>query len=97
MSESRKKRRKRNSGQNRGIGRNALSLHTTKEGTNQFKNKQKNPPRTDIKSNWEVQQQRSKEETFIETGRWGGDRQLGWRGLMARWWLANWVVPLECR
>ena len=31
-----------------------------------------------------------KEETFIQTG---GDGQLGQRGLAARWWLEDQVVP----
>ena len=34
-----------------------------------------------------------KEETFIQTGRRGGDRQPGQRGLMAKWLLADTVVP----
>ena len=37
-----------------------------------------------------------KEETFIQTGRRGRDGQPGWRGLMARWWLAEQVVPHLC-
>ena len=35
---------------------------------------------------------RRKKETFIQTGRRGGDRQPGWRGLVARWQLADQAV-----
>ena len=37
----------------------------------------------------EVLYQGDKEETFIQTRRKGRDRQPGWRGLMARWGLAD--------
>ena len=40
-----------------------------------------------------------KEETLIQTGRRGGDKKPGHRGLgggEARWWLADQVVPHTC-
>ena len=58
--------------------------------------------RTARKSNWNSDNQGVQEETFIQTGRRGRDRQPGWRGLMARQqradqvgeqWLADQAVP----
>ena len=37
----------------------------------------------------EVQYQGVKEETFIQTGRRGGNGQLVWKGLAARWQLED--------
>ena len=34
---------------------------------------------------WKSDNQGDKEETFIQTGRRGGDGQAGWRGLGATW------------
>ena len=43
--------------------------------------------RTDRKSNGkEVRHQVDKKETYIQTGRRGGDGQPGWRGLALPWW-----------
>ena len=50
---------------------------------------------------WKSDNQGVKEETFIQTGRKGGDGQTGWSRLatrqwlvdQVRWWLTEWVVP----
>ena len=39
---------------------------------------------------WKSDTQGDKEQTFIQTGRRGRDRQPGQRGYEARWWLATW-------
>ena len=40
---------------------------------------------------WKFENQRVKEETFIQTGRRGGDGHLGGEySLVARWWLEDW-------
>ena len=39
----------------------------------------------------ESKNQGDKEETFIQTGRRGGDGQPGQRGLTARQWLVDWA------
>ena len=44
---------------------------------------------TENRTVWKSDNQGDKEETFIQTGRKGRDRQPGWRGLMARWGLAD--------
>ena len=38
----------------------------------------------------ETNNQRDKEETFIQNSRKGGKGQPGWRGLVERWWLEDW-------
>ena len=50
---------------------------------------------TENQTVWKSNNQRDKEETFIQTGRRGGDGQPGWRGLEARWQLvdpARWQI-----
>ena len=58
-------------------------LAQPKEGQQQFKNK-KQPELTENRTVWKSNNQRVKEETFIQTGRRGGDGQLGredwWQG-----------------
>ena len=57
-------------------------LTQPKEGQQQFKNK-KQPELTENRTVWKSDYQGDKEETFIQTGRRGGDRQPGQRRLMA--------------
>ena len=45
---------------------------------------------------WKSNNQRVKEETFIQMDRRGRDLQLAWRGLSARWRLVDQVVPHLC-
>ena len=62
-----------------------------------FKNK-KQPEQTENQTVWKSNHQGDKEETFIQTGRRGGDGQPGRRGLTARqqladperWWIVKW-------
>ena len=83
------------SGQDGGIGRYPLPPPTTQRRTTT--NLKTKTTRTARKSNcMEVQQPRIKEETFIQTSRRSGDGQPGWRGLTARWQLADQVVPHLC-
>ena len=42
---------------------------------------------------WNSDNQGVKEETFIQTGRRGGDRQLGQRGCTAKQQQVDWEVP----
>ena len=65
-------------------------LAQPKEGQQQFKNK-KQPELTENRTVWKSENQGDKEETFIHTGRRGGDGQLGRRGLTARQWLVDQV------
>ena len=51
-------------------------LAQPKEGQQQFKNK-KQPELTENRTVWKSDNQGDKEETFIQTGRRGGDGQLG--------------------
>ena len=44
----------------------------------------------------EVDNHRVKEETFIQTSRSWGDRQLGWRGHVARRQLVERAIPHLC-
>ena len=59
-------------------------LTQPKEGQQQFKNK-KQPELTENRTVQKPDNQGDKEETFIQTSRRGGDGQLGWRGLTAKW------------
>ena len=86
------------SGQDGGVGRHTVPPRTTK-GQQQFKNK-KQPELTENQTVWKSDNQGDKEETFIQTGRRGGDGQLGWRGLVARQQLADparWRIVERCR
>ena len=51
-------------------------LAQPKEGQQQFKNK-KQPELTENQTAWKSDNQGDKEETFIQTGRRGGDAQPG--------------------
>ena len=81
------------SGQDGGIGRYALLPHTTKRRTTtnlktkNKKNLQKN------QTVWKYNKKGVQEEPFIQTGRRGRDRLLGWRGHAARWQLVDRAVP----
>ena len=66
----------------------ALCLLAQPKGQQQFKNK-KQPELTENQTVWKSNTPGDKEQTFIQTGRRGGDGQLGWRGLMARQQLAD--------
>ena len=58
-------------------------LAQPKVGQQQFKNKKL----TENRTVWKSKNQGDKEETFIQTGRRGGHRQPGWRGLrQGSWW-----------
>ena len=60
-----------------------LCLLAQPKGQQQFKNK-KQPELTENRTVWKSDNQGDKEETFIQTGRRGGDGQLGredsWQG-----------------
>ena len=64
------------SGQDGGIGRHTVPLCTTKKGQQQFKNK-KQPELPEDKTVWKSDNQGGKEDTLTQTGRRGGDGQLG--------------------
>ena len=78
--------------------------HNQKKDNNKFKNnKQLELP--EDQTLLQSDNHGVKEETFIQTGRRGGDRQPGWRGHTARQWLvdrvckatiADWAVPHSC-
>ena len=55
--------------------------------------KQKQPELPENKTIWESDNQGVKEETFIRTGRRGGDGQLVQRGIAAGWQLEDQKVP----
>ena len=55
-------------------------LAQPKEGQQQFKNK-KQPELTENQTVWKSDKEGVKEETFIQTGRRGGDGQLGGENL----------------
>ena len=63
-------------------------MYNLKKDNNKFKNKIK-PELPENQTVWKSNNQGVIEETFIQTGRRGRDRQLGWRGLEARWWLED--------
>ena len=63
------------SSQDGGTGRYTASSHNQKDN-NKFKNK-KQPELTENQTVWKSNNQGVKEETFIQTGRMGGDRQPG--------------------
>ena len=65
-----------------------LCLIPQPKGQQEFKNK-KQPKLTENGTVWKSNNQEDKEETVIQTGRRGRDGQLGQRGLMARWRLAD--------
>ena len=76
------------SGQDGGVGRYTLPPHTTKRRTT---------TNLKTKNNQNCQNNQGvKEETFIQTGRRGGDRQLGQRGCTARQQLKDEVAPHLC-
>ena len=62
------------------------------KNNNKFKN-EKQPELTENGTAWMSDNQGVKEETFIQTGRRGGDGQLGQRGLTARWQLEDPELP----
>ena len=66
-------------------------LAQPKERNNHLKAK-KQPELPENQTVWKSDNQGIKEETFIQTGRKGGDWQPERRGLTARQWLADWVV-----
>ena len=70
------------------------SLHNIKDN-NKFKNR-KQPELPENRTVWKSDNQEVKEETFIQTSRKGGNRQLGQRGHVARWWLVEWAVLHLC-
>ena len=70
---------------------NFTSSNNQKKHNNWSKNKKQELP-----ENWTVgksDNQGVKEETSIQTGRRGGDGQLGQRGRAARWWMMVRTVP----
>ena len=81
---------KKTSGQDAGVGRyiHFASLHNQKMD-NKFKNK-KQPELPENQTVWKFDNQGVKEETFIQTGRSGADKQLWRRGLGAKWQLEDW-------
>ena len=79
--------------QDGGVGRYVL-LPRNQKKENKFKTK-KQPELPENRTVWKLNNQGVKEKTFIQTGRRGRDRQLGWREHMAKWWLKDQVVPHE--
>ena len=73
-------------------GVDSLCLLAQPREGQQFKNK-KQPELTQNQTVWKSDNQGDKDETFIQTGRSGGDRQPGQTGLMARRRLVEQVVP----
>ena len=67
-------------------------LEQPKEVNNRFKNR-KQPELPENQTLWKSDNQGVKKETFIQTGRWGGDGQPGWRGCVTRWRLVDQVSP----
>ena len=59
---------------------------------NKFKNK-KQPELIENQTAYKSDNQGVKKETFVQTGRRGGDGQPEWRRLAERRWLAERVVP----
>ena len=81
------------SGQDGGIDRNTLPPHTTKRRiTNLQTNKQTKPELPENQAVWKSDNQGVKEETFIQTGRRGRDRQTGGEDAQqgSSWW-TRWV------
>ena len=72
-----------------------LSEINQSEKDNKIKNK-KQPELPENQTIWKSNNQGDKEETFIQTGNKTRDGQPGRTGLMARWWLEDWVVPHLC-
>ena len=68
------------SGQDGGVGRHTVPPYKPKEGQQQFKNK-KQLELTENRIARKSDNQGDKEETFIQTGRRGGDGQQGQGGL----------------
>ena len=66
-------------------------MHNQKKDNNKFKNKNQ-PELMENQTVWKSNNQGDKEETFIQTGRRGGDKAAGWRGLAARRQLVNQAV-----
>ena len=81
------------SGQGGGIGRHTVPPRTTKRRTITNLKTKKQPELTEKQTLWKSDNQGYKEETFIQTSRRGGDRQLGLGGLGAKRWLAG--GPIE--
>ena len=73
------------SGQDGGIGKtHCASSHNQKKDNNNLKTKNQ-PELTENRTTRKSNNQGDKEETFIQTGRGGGDRQPGCTGLGAMW------------
>ena len=73
----------RTTSQDGGIGRHTVPSHTTKRRTTT--NLKTKTTRTDRNQTvWKSDNQRVKEETFVQTGRRGGDWKPGQRGRLAR-------------
>ena len=83
------------SSQDGGVGRYTLLPHTTKRRTTNLKTKNKPETRkqTENRIVWKYNNQRVKEETFIQTGKRGGHWQSGWRRHMVRRQVAEQTVP----
>ena len=62
----------------------------------QFKNK-KQPELTENRTVWKSDNQGDKEETFIQTSRWGGDGQLGRENLEQGngWWNRQYHIHMQ--
>ena len=65
------------SGQDGGIGRHTVPPCTTKRRTTTSLKTKKSPDLTENQTVWKSDNQGDKEETFIQTGRRGGDGQPG--------------------
>ena len=63
------------SGQDGGVGRHTVPPRTTKRQTTTIKKKKQNPELTENRTVWKPDNQRVKEETFIQTSRRGRDGQ----------------------
>ena len=70
-------------------------LAQPKEDNTKYKNK-KQPELPENQTVWKSDNQGVKEETFIQTGTRGRDRQLGQREHAVKWWLVDQVVPHSC-
>ena len=74
------------------VGRHTFPPGTTKRRTKTNLKMKNNRNFQKNQTVWQSANQGVKEETFIQTGRSGGDRQPGWRESTARWQLAGMAV-----
>ena len=70
-------------------------LAQPKEGQQQIEKQRKQPEVAENQTVWKSDNQGVKDETFIQMGRKGGNRQPGWRGPLANQQLEEWAGEAE--